>query len=490
MARLSPTFLLLSLLAAACGGTDAASPPTSPPPSGSGETVTGRERFGWTQAAGASEAGQLQFAAYVDGVRTVLEGASCNPGSGDNLDCSAPLPPMTPGRHTLELAAFYSAGATTVEGPKSPALQLTIAAVTADNSGSETVSREVPPPENGSVVASDGSELVAEVLGADLLDPVDVAVDPAGRSFVAERGGGIRIFDPDGSTADGDRADDLSTARDADAVVLSIALAPDFAKSHLVYALKVTPGEGESQAILVRYREADGRFGQSAVIASAAIAGSDPTGLIRFGPDGALYVGLGSRTIDPDTRRAPTDSGRILRLTTDGRTPRDNPGSSPVYSSGHRDPSGFAWHRAQRTFWEVESGVDADEVNSVLAGGDYGWPLASGRTLAASTSSPRVLLPAGTIPTGMTTVDDEHSPLDSDLIVSSLGLQDLLRIEITEDGQPAEAEPVRLLQGRFGAIGQVTAGPAGALYIVTRNRDAWGAGRDVLVRLSPQRVRR
>jgi glucose/arabinose dehydrogenase len=485
MTRLSPTFLLVSLMAAACGGTDAASPPSSPPPSGSGDTVTGRERFGWTQAASDSDAGLLQFAAYVDGVRRVLEGASCTAGGGGNLDCSAPLPSMTAGRHTLELAAFYPAGATTVEGPKSAALQLTIAGVTADNGPSEAVSREVPPPENGSVAASDGSELVAEVLGADLLDPVDVAVDPAGRSFVAERAGGIRIFDPDGSTADGDRADDLSTARDADASVLSLALAPDFADSHHVYVLKVTPGEDESKVLLVRYRESDGRFGQAAVIASAAIAGSDPSGLIRFGPDGALYVGLGSRTIDPDTRRTSVDGGRILRLTTDGRTPRDNPGSSPVYSSGHRDPSGFAWHRARRTFWEVESGVDADEVNTVLAGGDYGWPLASGRTLAARTSAPKVLLPAGTIPTGMTIVDDEHSPLDSDLIVSSLGLQDLLRIEMTEDGQPAEAEPVRLLQGRFGAIGQVTAGPAGALYIVTRNRDAWGAGHDVLVRLRP-----
>jgi hypothetical protein len=56
---------------------------------------------------------------------------------------------------------------------------------------------------------------------------------------------------------------------------------------------------------------------------------------------------------------------------------------------------------------------------------------------------------------------------------------------MTDEGEPAESEPVRLLQGRFGAIAQVTAGPAGALYIVTSNRDAWGDGRDVLVRLSP-----
>src|SRR5688572_32262644 len=116
MTRLSPTFLLVSLMAAACGGTDAASPPSSPPPSGSGDTVTGRERFGWTQAGSSSDASLLQFAAYVDGVRRVLEGATCSTGNGEALECSAPLPSMTAGRHTLELAAFYPAGGSIVEG--------------------------------------------------------------------------------------------------------------------------------------------------------------------------------------------------------------------------------------------------------------------------------------------------------------------------------------------------------------------------------------
>jgi hypothetical protein len=86
----------------------------------------------------------------------------------------------------------------------------------------------------------------------------------------------------------------------------------------------------------------------------------------------------------------------------------------------------------------------------------------------------------------MAAVNDRRSAFDGDLIVSSLGAHDLLKIAITPDGSLDGAEPVRLLQKRFGAIGQVTAAPGGALLFVTRNRDAWGEGRDVLVRLTSQ----
>jgi glucose/arabinose dehydrogenase len=481
--RLSRTLLVVSLLAAAaCGGSDD-SPPSSPPPSGSGDTITGRERFGWTQAASASDANVLRFAAYVDGTRRVLEGVACNPGSTGDLECNAPLPAMTAGRHTLELAAFYSSGDSVVEGPRSAPLELQIASLTASDSSSSPPS--VAAPEDGPVAASDGTLLHAEILGTGLVEPTDVAIDPSGRIFVAERGGIIRLFDQDGTTSAGDAADTLPPSRDREAVVLSIALAPDFAESHLLYVLKVEAGSTESRALMVRYRESDARFGQAAVIATAPFTARDPAGVIRFGPDGALYVGLGSRSIDAETPGASPDGGMILRLLPDGRTPRDNPRASPVYSSGHRDPSGFVWLRSG-AFMEVESGLDADEINTVRAGADYGWPTENRRARRSNGSSPTVALPAGTLPAGMTAVNDRRSAFDSDLIVSSLGVHDLLRIAITPDGGVDGAEPVRLLQRRFGAIGQVTTAPGGALLFVTRNRDAWGEGRDVLVRLTIQ----
>jgi len=478
---LSRTLLVVSLLAAAaCGGSDD-SPPSSPPPSGSGDTVTGRERFGWTQAASASDANVLRFAAYVDGTRRVLDGVVCSPGSSGNLECNAPLPSMTAGRHTLELAAFYTSGDTVVEGPRSAPLELQIASVTASDNSSSLPS--VGPPEDGPVAAADGTMLNAEILGTGLVEPADVAIDPSGHIFVAERAGIIRLFDEDGTTSGGDAVDSLPSSRDREAVVLSIALAPDFAESHLLYVLKVEAASAESRALLVRYRESNGRFGQAAVIATAPFTARDPAGVIRFGPDGALYVGLGSRSMNADTLSASPDGGRILRLLPDGRTPRDNPRASPVYSSGHRDPSGFVWLRSG-AFMEVESGQEADEINTVRAGGDYGWPSVNGRARLADTSLATVLLPAGTLPSGMTTVNDRQSPLDGDLIVSSAGLDELLRIRMTPDGRPTGEESVRLLQGRFGAIGQITAATDGALVFVTRNRDAWGDGHDVLIRLT------
>jgi glucose/arabinose dehydrogenase len=479
MARLSRTLFAVSLLAAAsCGGGDGQSPPSSPPPPGSGDTVTGRERFGWTQTAGAPDASVLQYAAYVDGVRRVLEGVTCATGSGLDLDCSAPLPPMGAGRHTLELAAFIVSGDSTVEGPKSAALQLTVASVTAANAP--------PASSGGSIPGSDGEEITADILSGDLLDPADVAVDPAGRSFVVERAGRLRILDQDGSNSDRDVEDDLSSLRDEGTILLSIALAPDFEQSHQLYVLKAEPGTGEWRALIVRYREARGRLGQAAVVATATVSGDDPRGVVRFGPDGALYVGVGSHSTGDETRRVSSDGGRILRLLPDGRTPRDNPSSSPVYSSGHRDPIGFAWHKGRRAFLEVESGVEADEVNAVRGGADYGWPAVGALDRSSSAIAPLIVLPAGTNPSGMTVVNDPESRLDGALIVASIGLEDLLRIDLAVDGEPLSSEPVRLLNGRFGAIGQVTAGPDGALYIVTRNHDTWGAGKDALVRLTPR----
>jgi hypothetical protein len=62
-----------------------------------------------------------------------------------------------------------------------------------------------------------------------------------------------------------------------------------------------------------------------------------------------------------------------------------------------------------------------------------------------------------------------------------MGLADLLRFGGASGG--TSTAPARLLQGRFGAIGGVTAAPAGDIYFFTANNEAWGAGQDVLVRL-------
>src|SRR4029453_1433834 len=131
---------------------------------------------------------------------------------------------------------FYQSGDTVVEGPRSAALQLQVTGITPSNESASD--KRVAGPEDGPVAASDGTMLDAGILGTDLLNPVDVAVDPFRRVFVAERAGTIHIFDQDGASSGGDSVDSLSSSRDEASAVLSIALAPDFSESHIVYALK------------------------------------------------------------------------------------------------------------------------------------------------------------------------------------------------------------------------------------------------------------
>ena len=267
---------------------------------------------------------------------------------------------------------------------------------------------------------------------------------------------------------------------------MAIALAPDFARSGLLYTLSAQPAANGPRLFVTRFRELQGRLGEAAVVVSHDIPGlglpavaprakaGAPDGALRFGPDGAMYIAAG----DPDG-----DSGQILRFLADGRIPTDNPGASPLYWSVDLMPAGLDWRPADVSLWTVETSREVGRF-LVRRRGEPGAAAIAAQSLGATADSPR--LPRGTRASGLTIVNAATSPFDGDALVSSIGLADLLRF----DGSRAHAptgDPVRLLQGRFGAIGGVTATPAGDIYFFTQNNETWGAGRDVLVRLRVMR---
>jgi glucose/arabinose dehydrogenase len=462
-------------LTAGCGENGESNPPSSPPPSSGGETITGRERFGWTQTvASPGDLPLYRYALYVDGTRHVIEGETCAAtGVETAFDCSAPLPMMTPGRHTLELAAFVDAAGTVQESSRTAALQVNVAAVVAP--------ADIEAPDSASLVSSDGVTFQVDVLARDLNDPVDLAASPDGRIFVAERGGRLRVFDPRSAAATGDRAENvlpLIAARDVDAALASIALAPDFASTGEIYVAFLAGSSREGVLRVARLRETAGLFGQAAIVASHEVP-PDASALARFGPDGTLYLGVGTGSESDSAQQLARASGKVLRLTREGTAPDDNPWRSPVLSVGHRDPRGLAWDPATGTVWEVEQ----EELNAVRAGANYGWPVANGSQRHPQVTSPALLLPPGTEPSGVVMVGAEASPLFGSLIVSALGAEDLLRVRFDQSGRPQVTG--RLLQGRFGRIGQVAVSSDGALHAITANGDTHGQGNDILIRLAP-----
>jgi glucose/arabinose dehydrogenase len=466
--------IVSAMTLSACGGND--NPPqSSPPPSGGGDTISGRERVGWTQTIeNAGDSALYRYALYVDGTRRVLEGETCAPtSSASTFDCSAPLPPLAAGSHMLELASFLTQGENVYESPRSSALRVTVAGVIAAVDPGQM--------QGGLLISSDGLQLQADILIRDLDDPVDLAVSSEGQIFVAERAGRVRVIDPRAPEAASGRDDFLRLpAETGEPQLASIALAPDFPRTRTALVAYQTTDRDAHVFRLARFRESGGVLGQSAVIASQPVP-AEASVVARFGPDRALYIGIGTGSNPGDAQNLASASGKILRLREDGTTPDDNPTSSPVFSAGHRDPRGLVWHPVDGALWEVERDEAGDELNLIRGGANYGWPLARDARPATRLTSAAMTLPEGTEPSGVAVVGVPASPLFGDLIVSALGGQDVLRIRV---GSAQRGPGGRLLQGHFGRIAQVAAGSDGALYLITANKQVWGDGRDMLIRLT------
>lgn len=100
---------------------------------------------------------------------------------------------------------------------------------------------------------------------------------------------------------------------------------------------------------------------------------------LRFGPDGMMYVSIGSSCNvceEKDPRRA-----AILRFTPDGR-------HSEIFASGLRNTVGFDWHPSTHELYGVDNGRDflgddfpPCELNRIVQGGFYGWPYVNGRQI-------------------------------------------------------------------------------------------------------------
>ncbi|MBI2652007.1 PQQ-dependent sugar dehydrogenase, partial [Candidatus Woesearchaeota archaeon] len=98
-------------------------------------------------------------------------------------------------------------------------------------------------------------------------------------------------------------------------------------------------------------------------------------GRIKFGPDENLYITTGDATVPSSAQDINSLAGKILRMNKDGTIPADNPFGNYVYSYGHRNPQGLAWHTVTKELYASEHGpTKNDEINKIAEGKNYGWP--------------------------------------------------------------------------------------------------------------------
>lgn len=334
----------------------------------------------------------------------------------------------------------------------------------------------------------DGVRFVVDTPVTALDVPWSMAFAPDGRLFLTERAGRVRILNVATMTAElALTLDDVFTQGEAG--LLGIALDPEFSQNRQVYLYYTAAAGGGAVNRVVRFREAGSRLTDRVTLLDGIPAASiHDGGRLRFGPDRLLYITTGDAANTNLAQDLASYAGKILRLNTDGTTPRDNPFSSPLFSYGHRNPQGLDWHPTTGELWASEHGNSGnDEVNTIRAGVNYGWPRIEGGATMPGMQAPAAFFSPSIAPSGASFYRGSRFPqFADDLFVATLRGTHLLRLRVDAAGSVTSQE--RLLEGRFGRLRDVQAGPDGALYLLTNNRDGRGnptAADDRLLRMVP-----
>ena len=345
-------------------------------------------------------------------------------------------------------------------------------------------------PAQGQVfTTADGTRFSVEVVVNGLEVPWSLAFAPDSRLFVPERPGRVRIIDTARGTSEVALTLDDVFAQ-GEAGLLGLALDPAFTSNRLVYVYYTASASGGPVNRVVRYRESGGRLAEPVVLLDGIPANTiHDGGRLRFGPDGLLYITTGDAANESLAQDVASYAGKVLRLNTDGTTPRANPFSSPIYSYGHRNPQGFDWHPATGDLWASEHGATGnDEINVIDSGANYGWPRIEGSETLPGMRAPITFYNPAIAPSGASFYRGQRFPqFTNNLFVATLRGTLLLRLRIDAASRRIVSQE-RLLEGTFGRIRDVVTGPDGYLYFCTNNRDGRGspsADDDRILRLVP-----
>ena len=221
-----------------------------------------------------------------------------------------------------------------------------------------------------------------EVVATGVRVPFGMAFLPDSRALVTDRPGTLWLLDI--RTGAMTRVAGVPAVSDSvDGGLLDIEIHPDYARTGWLYFSYSDKTDTGKATVVERARLRDARLvdRQRLFTAYPAVAGDYHFGSRLALKDGYLFITLGERELSALAQELWTDLGKIVRLYDDGRIPNDNPfvgraGARPeIWSYGHRNPHGLAFHPLTGELWESEHGpLGGDEINVIKRGLNYGWP--------------------------------------------------------------------------------------------------------------------
>lgn len=340
---------------------------------------------------------------------------------------------------------------------------------------------------------------VAAEIASGLQYPWDVGFLPDGRMLVTERAGRVRIYD---SGTPGAALLQTVTIPNVwhfgEAGLMGIAVDVDFASNRFVYLCASREYGGTRKNEVLRYTvAANNQWVDQIVFLGGMAANNIHNGCaIEMDRLARLWITMGDAGNSGFAQNRNSLNGKVLRLDRDGGVPGDNPviggTRNAVYSMGHRNPQGIAFRPGTDQVYVAEHGPELnDEINLIVAGGNYGWPCYTG---AGTSYQPSGCTPPNTFvnpvwSSGGSTIATSGAAFTSGaqwqdfnghLWISTLKEQDVRRFALDPAGTGLAASPGTLFNGAWGRLRGMVSGPGGQLYLTTSD-----GSNDQVIRISP-----
>jgi glucose/arabinose dehydrogenase len=329
------------------------------------------------------------------------------------------------------------------------------------------------------------------VLASKLDRPWGIAVLPDGRLLITQKSGTMVIVTMQGAVSSPITGIPAVNSG-AQGGLLGVTIDPAFSNNRMVYWVfsDVVP-EGNCTAVAKGRLSTDEKTIENATIIYRALPAHNSTlhygGRILFDKGGNLFVSTGERSdlaTRPLAQHLDAALGKVLHITIDGKAVASNPfintpGAKPeIYSYGHRNVQGLAFHPVTGDLWENEFGPrGGDELNRIQAGKNYGWPIISygeeysGEPIKGSITQkegleqPVYYWDPVISPSGMTFYTGDKMPeWKNNLFIASLSGNHIDRLVIENNKVIGEERLLANYTKRFRDIAQ---GKDDALYAVT-----------------------
>ena len=361
-----------------------------------------------------------------------------------------------------------------------PSTAHTVRFVLADQNHNELANSEATKTLNFSVSQPPSGDLQLQSVLSGLNFPVGLAQAPDGRVFFNERlTGKIRIINPQWQLVPTEFCQ-ISVATSGEQGLLGLTLDPNFAQNRFVYVYYTEAGAARNR--VVRYTDSSGQCANpTPILDTLPVSGNHNGGIIQFGPDGKLYVVIGDVQNQANSQSLTSLAGKILRVNPDGTAPSDNPFiSNPnanaklVYALGIRNSYGFTFHGHTEHLWQTENGPqDNDEINRIVAGGNYGWPTVRGIAGNPSFLDPILAYTPTTAPTGIISIPENSGVYPAvyrnNLLFAEFNTGRIRRVVLSGAGLSQLGSSSIAYNGGNGGLLSLMLGADGFVYVSNTN---------------------